>query len=143
MNHTIFLVFCSVLELVFFAYSILRRKIHIISGVIVIFMLSSCLYSDDQKISGGFVFNSQRSDIIGKFDIPPSVKKIECKGNFIFVEQNPLYPIPAIYDIDYYDYTSNDSILFWIIDTKKQTPIGPVDSAFFNKFKDSIFNLCH
>lgn len=100
----------------------------------------SCLSSDEQKLPGGFVFNSQRKDIIGKFDIPPSVKSFECKENFIFVVQSPRYPIDAIYDIDYYDYSSNDSILFWIIDTKRQKIIGPVESILFNRCKDSIFH---
>ena len=64
----------------------------------------------------------------------------ESKENLIFVVQSPRYPIDAIYDIDYYDYSSNDSILFWIIDTKRQKIIGPVESILFNRCKDSIFH---
>lgn len=94
--------------------------------------------TDDKKLPGGFVYNSQRKDIIGRFDIPSTITRYEFNDDFIFIEQIPKYPILEIYNIEYYDYYQNEERLFWIIDIKRANPIGPIDSATFYKYRDSI-----
>ena len=111
----------------------------ILSALITLFLVLSfhgC--TDNEKLPGGFVYNSQRKDIIGRFDIPSTIISYEYYNDFIFIEQVPKYPIQTIYNIEYYDYSHNDGRLFWIIDITKEKPIGPMDSASFYKYKDSV-----
>lgn len=111
----------------------------ILCVLLVLFaVLSFHFCTDEEKLPGGFVYNSQRKDIIGRFDIPSTITRYDINDDFIFIEQIPKYPIQAIYNIEYYDYRQNEGRLFWIIDTKRAKPIGPIDSATFYKYKDSI-----
>lgn len=111
----------------------------ILCALITFFVvLSFHVCTDDKKLPGGFVYNSQRKDIIGRFDIPSTIVNYEFNNDYIFIEQIPQCPIQAIYNIEYYDYGHNEGRLFWIIDVKKEKPIGPIDSASFYEFKDSI-----
>lgn len=136
-----------VLILVFFHVLWLVLTIHyrrrlwpiILCALITFFVvLSFHVCTDEEKLPGGFVYNSQRKDIIGKFDIPSTIVNHEFNNDYIFIEQVPQYPIQALYNIEYYDYCHAEGKLFWIIDVKMEKPIGPIDSASFYEFKDSI-----
>lgn len=111
----------------------------ILCAFLALFAVFSFHYcTDDEKLPGGFVYNSQRKDIIGRFDIPSTIMRYEFNDDFIFIEQIPQYPIQAIYNIEYYDYCQNEGRLFWIIDIKRTKPIGPIDSVTFYKYRDSL-----
>lgn len=111
----------------------------IVCFIITALLTLSLFYNPiETNLPGGYIYNSQRKDIVGKFDIPPTIINYDYDDDFIFLEQGPKYPIHAMYNIKYYDYTYGEGKLFWIIDTKKQEPIGPIDSVLF--YKDSILH---
>lgn len=121
-----------------------KKKICLLFVCFVVVILVLVFFgrdSDETKLPGGFVYNSQRKDIIGFFDIPPTILEYECYGDYIFVEQMPEMPIDAIYDIGYYNYSYDKKKLYWIIDTKKEVLIGPSDSVFYIEYIDSISRI--
>lgn len=119
-----------------------KRWIYVLCAFIYVFfvfmIVSSFFYTDEKKLIGGFVYNSERKDISGRFDIPPTIINYEMKDDYIFIKQVPESPIHAYYNIQYYDYRQDKGTLFWIIDIREQSPIGPLDSVSFYQYKDSI-----
>jgi hypothetical protein len=121
-----------------------KKKICVLSVCVVVailFLVFFAIDSNETELPGGFVYNSQRKDIIGVFDIPPTIIEYEWCGDYIFIEQIPDMPIDAIYDIGYYNYLYDTKKLYWIIDTKKEVITGPIDSVFYIEYMDSISHI--
>lgn len=103
--------------------------------LLCLFLFFSLMYNDDNKnLGSGFIYNTERKDILGKIDIPPTIILYKSDKQFIIVKQQPTEFHNSIYDKMEYVYPKGrKSLYFWIIEKNEQNIIGPLDSLDFVK----------
>lgn len=109
-------------------------------GIILLFCLFlvfSLLYDDNTKnLGSGFKYDTNRKDILGKIDIPPTIISFDYDKHFIIAKQRPTEFHHAIYDkMDYIYPLGRDTIYYWLIIKQEQKILGPLDSIQFLEHK--------
>lgn len=134
------------------------KKSWVISLIVVIVIASTalvffqCSYNPDVKISGSICYDTEHHHILDvedvrKCEIPPKVLGYYKTDDFILVKWELEYPVDAIYNK--YDYRTwyYSGVLYWAIELKDETQVGPMDSLEFHHYcqshhiKDVKFSL--
>ena len=105
-----------------------------VSAILVVLLFSLIYDADNIKITNDIYYNTQRKDILdkkGRYEIPPNVLDYYIEKRHIMIKWSPCYPIPEIYNKYNYGYSESNAILFWVIDMKANTQIGPMSYADF------------
>ena len=108
-----------------------------------LFFINACNTDDRIELAKGFYYDTGMDRLFGKndCDIPPTIKKIEFRGNYLIIKQELLrHLLPeANYNLDSEDYRHGlDCDYYWIIDTRKYIRMGPYDYNEFNNICDSL-----
>ena len=79
-------------------------------------------------MGGEYWYDKEGKRVLGPdIDIPPVAKIIQCKGDYIIVEQEPKKEREeAVYERVYNYPYGRDTTYFWIINKKKHTFSGPL-----------------
>lgn len=86
---------------------------------------------NSQDLGGGYWYDREGKRVLGPdIDIPPVAKIIQCKGDYIIVEQHPNKEREeATYEREYNYPYGRDTTYYWIIYKKKRTFSGPLLKA--------------
>jgi hypothetical protein len=141
MINPIFFILIIIFFVVIFVTIIISKKVTTTKKIIIlaitacfILLIGSFFYdSDNVKIAKGVIYNKERKDILGDYEIPPEVLGYKRVDDFVLVRQSLQFPLDAIYDKRTYE-PLYDSIVYWFIDTKIGEEYGPMDFMEFSKF---------
>lgn len=141
MINPIFFILIIIFFVVIFVTIIITKKVTTTKKKIIlaitacfILLIGSFFYdSDNVKIAKGVIYDKERKDILGDYEIPPEVLGYKRVDDFVLVRQSLQFPLDAIYAKRTYE-PLYDSIVYWFIDTKIGEEYGPMDFMEFSKF---------
>lgn len=142
MINPIFFILIIIFFVVIFVTIIITKKVTTTKKIIILSAITACFIlligsffydSDNVKIAKGVIYNKERKDILGDYEIPPEVLGYKRVDDFVLVRQSLQFPLNAIYAKRTYE-PLYDSIVYWFIDTKIGEEYGPMDFMEFSKF---------
>ena len=113
-------------------YSFMDKKKYILF-TIVLFIFAAIIAlmvspHNSQDLGGGFWYDIEGKRVFGPdIDVPPVAKVMQCKGDYIIVEQHPnKQKEEATYEREYIYPCGRDTTYYWVINNKEHFYWGPL-----------------
>lgn len=117
----------------------------IISLAVVAFIFLIVIPHNSQDLGEGYWYDKEGKRVFGQdIDVPPIAKIVECKEDYLIVEQRPKKEREeATYEREYNYPYGRDTTYFWVIYKKEHTFEGPLlfselDSVLVTKKQQKI-----